>query len=251
MKALTLKFDLKTILIITLLVAIGAMTFMWRPWEGSKATRTVSVVGEAEVQATPDEFLFTPYYERKGDDATKLKTELDSFGNKLIEEVQKFGIAKDNITLTSSNYGQATDAVAPAMPGGKPATPESQPTVTLSITIKAPNKELAQKVQNYLGSTDAKGQLTSQAVFSKEKRKELEAQARNKAIEDAKTKAETMARQLNVSIGKVKEVKDSSRSGIIFPMSTEGVASDSKTSLPVTPGKDTVSISLEIVFELK
>jgi len=251
MKALTLKFDLKTILIILLLIAIGAMAFMWRPWEGSKTTRTVSVVGEAEVKATPDEFLFTPYYERKGDDAAKLKTELDTFGNKLIDEVHKLGIAKESVTLTSTSYGQASDSVEPEMPGGKPSLPESQPTVTLSVTIKAPNKELAQKVQNYLGSTDAKGQLTSQAVFSKDKRKELEAQARDQAVEDAKAKAAAMANQLGMNVGKVKEVKDSSRSGSIFPMSTEGVASDSKTSLPVTPGTDAVSISLEIVFELR
>ncbi len=251
MKALTLTFDRKTIIIAILLVTVGVMTFVWRPWEGSRATRTITVIGEADVKATPDEFLFTPYYERTGSDAAKLKTELDTFGNKLLDDVVKLGITKDNITLTSTSYGQASDggtaATEPAMPGGKSV----QPTATLSVTITAPSKELAQKIQNYLGSTDAKGQLTAQAVFSKEKRKELENQARDKATDDAKTKASETAAKLGVSVGKVKEVKDSVRSGSIFPMNASGVAEDSKSSLPVTPGRDSVSVNLEIVFELK
>lgn len=252
MKALTLTFDRKTIIIAILLVTIGAMTFVWRPWEGSRATRTITVIGEADVKAIPDEFLFTPYYERTGSDASKLKAELDTFGKKLLDDIVKLGVAKEDVTMTSTSYGQASDgggtaATEPAMPGGKSV----EPTATLSVTITAPGKDLAQKVQNYLGSTDAKGQLTAQAVFSKEKRKELEAQARDKATDDAKTKASETAATLGVSVGKVKEVKDSVRSGSIFPMNASGVAEDSKSSLPVTPGRDSVSVSLEIVFELK
>lgn len=236
-------------IIIFLLVVILGMFALWRPWEGSKAERTITSTGHAEVEGTPDEFTFSPYFQRSGADTAKLKTELDAYGNKLLADLTKLGINKDDITLNSSNFDQSS--VSPAYPGGQEVE-KVESNVMLSVQIKAPNEELAQKVQDYLAKTDAKGQLTSAPNFSKQKRERLEGEARDKATKDARQKAETTAKNLGGSLGKVIKVKDTSSQPPVSPL--YGVAEDSsiaRSMLPVTPGKDKISLSVEVIFELR
>lgn len=243
---LTFSINPLTIIIILLVVIVG-MFAMWRPWEG-KINRTITITGQAEVKGTPDEFTFSPYFQRTGSDSAKLKTELDTFGTKLLADLVKLGVGKDDVTLNSNSYDkQSTEPVAP---DGKP-TANSENTVTLSVSIKVPNKELAQKVQDYLSTTDAEGQLTSMPNFSKETRQKLEDEAREKAAKNAREKAERTAKNLGGSVGKVVTIKDSGSSSPVYPMM--GIAEDSSTrsSLPVTPGQDTISLSVEVVFELR
>jgi uncharacterized protein len=238
------------IIIIVLLLVILGMLGMWRPWEGSKAQRTITVTGTAEIEATPDEFTFAPYFQRTGSDTSALKTELNTFGDKLQTELKKLGVYDRDITLNSNSYEQPS--IEPAMPNSQPVSSD-QNTVTLSVSIKASTKTLAQKVQDYLATTDAKGQLTASANFSQTKSRQLEDQARDKATQDARDKADRTAKNLGGSVGKVISVKDSPNQSIVYPLAASGAAVDSttKSSLPVTPGTDKVNFSVEAVFELR
>lgn len=240
------------VIIVILIVIIVGMLALWRPWEGSKTERTITSTGQAEAEGTPDEFLFSPHFQRKGSDTAKLKTELDTFGTKLLEEVIKLGVNKDAVTLNSSSYDQSsTQSIEPSIAPDKPTSSE-QGNVTLSVNIKAHTKDVAQKVQNYLATTDAEGQITPTASFSKQTRQKLEDQARDKATKDAREKAERTAKSLGASVGKVVKVKDSSN-GAVYPL--YGIAEDgsstTRSSLPITPGKDRVSLSVEVIFELR
>src|SRR5690606_39059543 len=152
----------------------------------------------------------------------------------------------DSVTLNVNSYDiglRPSDTIEPS---------SNDSTVNLTTTIKAPSKEVAQKVQNYLATTDAKGQLTSQPSFSQTKRHELENQARDKAIKDAKEKAERTASNLSAKLGKVKQVKESQNQGISYPAIAEDTKQGAGTSsLPVTPGTQPVSASVEVIFELQ
>ncbi|HEU5122014.1 MAG TPA: SIMPL domain-containing protein, partial [Candidatus Saccharimonadales bacterium] len=87
--------------------------------------------------------------------------------------------------------------------------------------------------------------------FSDARQRELENQARDKAVQDARTKAERTAKDLNASLGNVLEVKDTARFGGI-PIARDGVGTtESTTNLPVTPGKNSVTFSVDVVFELR
>lgn len=238
-------------IIIGLVIVIIAMLALWRPWEGSRTERTVTVTGQGEIKGVPDEFTFSPTFQRIGTDTAKQKAELDAFGTKLLADVTKLGVNKDDVTINSSSYDQPTAAIEPSYPGGKP-TSSGQNTVVLSVTIKTPTKELAQKVQDYLATTDAEGQITSQPNFSKTKRQQLEDQARDKATKDAREKADRTAKNLGGSVGKVITIKDSAGSSVypLYSGAAEDVAS-SRSSLPVTPGRETVGLSVQVVFELR
>ena len=154
----------------------------------------------------------------------------------------------NNITLNSNSYGQTSAA----MPGGQSGSTEEN-TVTLAVTVKAPTKDLAQKIQDYLATTDAKGQLTAQPSLSKQKSLQVENQARDAATKDARGKADSTAKNLGGSVGKVISVKDAPSSSPVYPMAIAGGVGDSmsKASLPVTPGEDKVDFNVEVVFELR
>mgnify|MGYP001561723339 CR=1 FL=1 len=253
-KPLSLTIDPR-IFIIALLIVIIAMVAIWKPWESTKTERSITINGSGSVEAVPDEFIFSPYFDRKGTDTKKLKTELDDFGTKLLDEVKKLGVKKDDITLNSSgydtpNYGKTE--IAPTPPDGQP-TPNTEQVVSLSVTIKATDTAIAQKVQDYLATTDAKGMLTSQPDFSKGKRDNLEGQARDKAIKDARTKAESSAKNLNVTVGKVVSVKEGNSQSPVYPLYGGVTMEDStaRSGLPVTPGKNTVTSTVEVVFEIR
>lgn len=251
MKTQKLTFSINPLVVIIILVLIiVGMIAVWQPWQGSKTERTIAITGQGEVRATPDEFTFSPYFERTGGDAAKQKDELAKFGNTLLDEVTKRGVSKDDIVLNSNNYA-SSGATTPSYPG-KPTVP-TQETVSLHVTIKTTSKDVAQKVQNYLATTDAKGTLTSQPSFSKQKQKQLEADARQKATEDARQKAEKTAADLGANVGKVVKVSDKSQGGIIPLMSgaTRDIAAPEAASLPVTPGKEDITLNLEVTFELR
>lgn len=240
---LTVSIHPVAIIILLALVIIG-MFALWRPWEGTKTQRTITVTGTAEISATPDEFIFSPYFKRTGSDTAKLKSDLDTFGMQLQSKLEALGVPSGNITLMSSNYGQST-AIAP---GGTTAD-NGQSTITLMATIKTSTEELAQKVQDYLATTDAEGQTTSQASFSKQKSQQLEDQARDAAAKDARSKADRTAKDLGGSVGKVISVKDSPVPSPIYPMTA--ISGNAQASLPVTPGQNKVDFNVEAVFELR
>lgn len=237
------------IVIIALFIIILGMLGLWRPWEAGTPSRTITTTGQGSVDATPDEYVFAPYFQRTGADTAALKAELDAFGNKLLSDLVKLGVSKDSITLSSNSYdAPATDAAEPTQPELNRTKQPS--TVTLYVTIKAANQELAQKIQDHLATTDAQGQLTASSGFSKQKNDQLEATAREKAIKNAREKAEKTAKDLQTTIGKVVSVKESATQSPVYPMAADN-AERSSNSLPVTPGKSAVTASVEVVFELQ
>jgi uncharacterized protein YggE len=126
-----------------------------------------------------------------------------------------------------------------------------------SLTIKVSDKELSQKVQDYLVTTSPFGQVTPYASFSDEKRKSVESSVRSKAIADAKSNAEQTASELGLKVSKVVSISDP-QNGVVMPMFTKaadmavGVAeAGTQSSLPVLSGKQDITYVVQVTFELK
>jgi uncharacterized protein YggE len=243
MKAQKISVDLR-IVCVALLIIIGGMLVSWRPWSGTSAKRTIDVTGEATIKAEPDEFMFSPSYQKKGADKAAIQKELISKVDMIISELKKLGVDESDITLNSNTYDNFYIDGADQV-------------VSNGLTIVVANKELSQKVQDYLITTAPDGQLTPYPTFSKEKEKEIEAQARSKALADARKKADSTAKELGVKVGKVVTIADQ-QNAVAMPyfdralgMGTAEVSSDTKVSLPVLPGKQDVQYSITVTYELK
>lgn len=243
----TIKVDFRIVSAALLLIIVG-MLALWQPWSAPSAARKITVSGAATIQAVPDEFVFSPSFERSGTDAAAMKNDLNTFGTKLVSDLKKLGVADSSIKLDSSSYD-----------GYYSYTPtDQQQTISLRATITVTSKDLVQKVQDYLAGTDAKGQLTAQAQFSDTKQKQLQSLARQDAIANARQEAEQTAQGLGAKLGKVLEVNDVSTPnfgcnglGIICPMNSAlaGQSAD-KASLPVTPGMNELQASVSVVFAI-
>ncbi len=154
-QSISIKLDLRVVVVVLLLV-IGAMLFMWKPWQESNSatTRKITISGDATIDAVPDEYRLYPYFERTNSDQKVAQEELNTLAQEIIAKAKEFGLSEDDVTLNSDAYDQYRYYYY----GTEPSADES--TVTLRVDIVARDKEKAQKMQDYLLTLDPKGQIS-------------------------------------------------------------------------------------------
>jgi uncharacterized protein len=246
---MALSIDLR-LLVLVLLAIIGVMLFVWKPWDAPSPdakNRVISVTGEATITAVPDEYVFSPDYTFKNADKAAALASITKKSDEVTKKLKSLGVADSKIKSDSSgyNYSYYYDESA------------RQNNYSLHLTVTVDNKELAQKVQDYLVTTEPTGSISPQASFSDKKRKELENQARDKAAEDARSKADRTAQKLGFTVGKVKSISDSSDStGRMYfseqNLSLASGADDAKEkSLSVQPGENELPYSITVTYYVK
>lgn len=231
-----------------LLVIIATMLVLWRPWEPQvdPKSRTVSVTGEAQVTAAPDEFVFSPSYQFKNANREAALSELSKKSDEVVKKLKQLGVADDKIKTNSSGYDYPV----------YDKEDSSLLTYTLSFTVTVDNKSLAQKVQNYLLTTQPTGSVSPQYAFSDAKRKELETKARDAATKDARSKAEQAAKNLGFTIGDIKTVNDG-LSFSTYQRAADGATDDANSSsasapeLSLQPGENDLTYQVGVVYFVK
>ena len=243
--------------VVNLLVVLGilvSLILFWRPWDTtfSTTTRKITITGSATVTAEPDEFRFTPSYTR---DTTR---EIIKLNDQIIATLKNLGVQANQITNNASTYG-STDVyyILPV---------EEKDVANLSLTVTVSSLKLAQKVQDYLLTTNPEGSITPIATFSTATRKKLENKAPGEAIKDARTKANQTATGLGTKLGKVITISEGSNTrgcdvgGVLCPIALEGsevssssddAAKSEKDSLILQPGTNDLTYSFTVTFGLE
>lgn len=236
-----------TVALVLSLVAVTVLAVKLN--SGSGDTRTVTVTGDASLKATPDEYVFYPSYNFTNPDKDAALKELTAKSEEVTAGLKKAGVADSAIKTNSDGYD------TPVYLESQPIRKENA-TYTLQVTVTVDNKDLAQKVQDYLVSTSPTGGVSPQANFSDKKRKQLESQARDEATKDARSKADQQAKNLGFKVGKVQSVEDGNGFGGVRPFSTRGaepaIAEDSSaTQLTVQPGENELNYSVTVVYTIR
>lgn len=240
------SFNVDLRIIVGLLLAIiVAMLLLWRPWSGTGTSdRTVQVTGDAKITAVPDEFVFYPSWQFKNADKDVALKELTTKSDEVTKKLKELGVADSKIKSNANGYDNNL-----YIERGDSST------YTLQLTVTVDNKELAQKVQDYLVTTSPTGSVSPQASFSDAKRKELETKAREQATKDARSKAEQMGKNLGFKLGKVKTIDDGSGFNTIRPSDARGmsVAEDkaNATQLQVQPGENELPYSVTVTYYIR
>lgn len=239
------KKGLMALVVINTLLLLGILAsvlLQWQPWDQavSANTRKITVTGTASTEATPDQYQFSPMWTR---DTT---AEITALNDQIITKLKELGVKDTQIKNNASRYG-SPEVYYSAPADGKQKT-------TLSITITVKDKDLAQKIQDYLVSTNPSGSITPYPSFSSSKQKELQVKLRAEATKDAKQKAEQTADGLGAKVGKVIEISEGA-SGGFYPMpiavSDTSAVSSSKDSISIQPGSDEYSYSVTAIFTLQ
>lgn len=241
------KSSIYKLIIGLLTIAIVIMLGLWHPWSSiSGEGRAISVNGEATLKAAPDQYIFYPSYEFKNEDKAKALAEQTDKNNQIIAKLKELGVKDSDIKNNASGYSNGYSV--------EPASPE-QTSYSLSLTIIISDKDLAQKVQDYLITTNPQGQVTPQVGFSESKRKELENKARDAATKDARAKAEQIAKNTGAKLGKVKSIQDGGGLGGVVPiLYNEKAVSDSaagRESIQIQPGENELNYTVSVSYYLK
>jgi uncharacterized protein YggE len=221
---------------------------IWRPWT-TVSTKTIDVIGEGIVKALPDEYTFNPSYQESAEDVTKATEKVSEKGNAVVAKLKSLGVSNDDITTNVSAYQNYYS----------PGTATGPYLATFTIAASVPNQVLAEAVTTYIATTGAINAVTPQAAFNSETRATLELEARQKAIDSAKLKAEQTASAMGTRLGKVVKISDASTSFPqpypIYGTTIDGDAKSSvETSAPSTSsttlqtGKQEIKYSVTVTY---
>jgi len=231
-------------LVVLLLAVIVLLIGLWRPWQGSSASaRRITVSGSSTIKATPDEYAFNPSWEFKGSDKTATLKEVTDKSAAVVAELKKLGVADKDIKTNTGGWDGYYYFDSSL----------NQHTYTLNVTAIVADRQLAQKVQDYLTTTEPTGQVSPQATFSTTLQKKLDQQGRTAATKDARAKADEMARNLGFKVGKVVTINDNGTDSGVYLSQGSGLNASvsSATKLDVQPGQNDTSYTVQVVYEIR
>lgn len=242
------NFNLWQGLTVILLIIVIVMVFMWKPWQPNiKASeRTISVTGNATVSATPDEYVFSPSYSFTDASKQTALNDLTDTSNQITSKLKSLGVPDSGIKTDSNGYGN--DTYYPS------SVANGKTTYTLYLTVTVDGSKLAQKVQDYLLTTDPTGSVSPYVSFSKAKQQQVQDQARSTAEANAHTQAEQSAKNLGFKVDAVKSVTDGDLGGInpyndiIAGANSANSAQSATPHLNLQPGQNDLSYSVKVVY---
>lgn len=203
----------------------------------------LAVVGEGKVDIVPDVAYVDLGINVNGvASVQEAQKSVDTVNNAVLAAMEKLGIPKSNVKTT--NYSINPNYV---YTGGRDQINGYNGNAT--ITIKTTKTELVPTIIQ--AATNAGANQVQGARFSIEKPENYRAQARNKAITNAKEQAKTLAGDLGIKLGKVTNIVEST--GV-----DGGPMPDLMKSLPIgggaggpaiEPGTQTISSVVTLYFQ--
>lgn len=210
--------------------------------------------GQGQVTAVPDTATIDVGVTQTATNVTDAKNQTDSTVNKLIAAVKKLGISDNDIKTTnySVNPNYSPNAVEPmnniVLPGGNNNI--AGYTVTQNLEIKIKQTDKANSVIDAVTANGANLVGGINFTFSDDLQNKLENQAREMAVAQAKNKAEGLAQAAGIHLGRIVNVVESSNFPRIMPMAGALAKTDqTQSSANVTPGENTVSVTVTLYYE--
>jgi len=232
---------------------------------GVTAGNTIVISGEGSIDATPNIATETVTIQEDGTTQKDAQDKVSVKEKKVLDFLKTAGVADADIKTTSNSvypkydYGTVQPMmgmVAPSIPcgAGYPCPPTKQVisgyTASESIDVKIRNTDDTGKIVQ--GLTAIGVQLYG-PNFTIDNEDALKAQAREKAIADAKAKANALAHDLGVSFGRI--VNFSENTGgypIMYAAKAEGVSSSGASPAPTLPtGQNKITVDVTITYEIK
>ncbi len=210
----------------------------------SNQSQELSVVGEGKVEVVPDTAkIDVGVSVQNVQTAEAAQTEIDEVNNAIIQAMADLGIDKSNIQ--TSNY-----SIYPSYDYSSGT--ERQDGYDGNVTVSIKTEDVAQVSQVIEAATTAGANQVQGTSFQVASPEEYRAQARNKAIENAKQQAQELADSLGIKLGKVVNVVEHSQtSGGPVPMYAvaESRALGGGGGPSIQPGSQEITSVVTLYFE--
>ncbi|MFA5841452.1 MAG: SIMPL domain-containing protein [Candidatus Paceibacterota bacterium] len=223
---------------------------------GIQPTNVVSVSGDGEVFAVPDiaEISFSAHVEKKT--VALAQKEVTDTMNAAIDFVKGAGIADKDIKTTGYNAYPKYETQTSGPCSTQYCPPRKQVLsgyeVTHSVLVKVRDTDKVSAILDGLGKlkvTDISG-----PNFSIDDDNALKAEARKKAISDAKTKADVLAKDLGVRLVRIISFSESGNYPIYYAKTMAfGMGGDAQSApTPDIPkGENKITSNVTITYEIK
>ncbi len=207
--------------------------------------RSITVVGIGKATGKPSIAHVTVGIETQASSLQKAVDDNKAKMNNLLDTLKKLGLADKDIL--TSNYSIYTERASSPTPGAEVNTDQMIYHVTnqVDVTVRDVNQ-----IGEVLDKAVAAGANNIYGVnFSVEDTTKLEADARTKAVANAKARAEELAQLNGLQLGDVLTVSEVI-GGSAYPMdySAKGMGGG---GTPVQPGELEISMSIQITYAVK
>ena len=224
---------------------------------GVSASNTISVSGDGEVFAVPDTATFSVTIQERAKDVATAQTAATQKNNDVIAYLREAGVEEKDIQTVEYNVNpqyEYTNGICTAgfcQPGTQKLVGFE---VTQTLSVKVKDTDMAGELLSGVGSKGASS--VSGLSFTIDDQDQLEADARDEAIADAKAKADELAASLGVSIVRVVGFSENAyqpyaygRGGVA--MDTMSVKAESAPSPELPVGQNKITSNVNITYEIR
>lgn len=207
---------------------------------GTAAPRQVTVIGEGKVDGTPDTLTVSLSVAATAPDAVGASNQTSSRANAVTDALVGQGIDRKDISTT-------TVTLQPQY-GGSDNTTIVGYQSSNSINVKVRKIETGPQVLGVITTTGGDATRINSVTYSIEDDSQLIKDARSRAFDDAKNRAQQYAELSGLDLGKVLSI---SETGAATPPPPSPVRYDvAAEAAPLSPGQQTVGFSVTVVWEL-
>lgn len=269
-----LKIPFLTVLLTLTLLYLFTALLGPIPFSVKSTTTTSSdlftVSGIGEETAVPDTATFTVGVTKTAPSAEAAKELVNTSTNQIIAQLKKLGIDEKDIKTQNFSSYPNYDA-SPARPLSMStnsttgtttmmAMPESAPgeqnisgyTVSQDLTVTTKSVDTANKALDASVASGANQIAGVSFTINDEDRKKLEQNARKKAIADAKQKAQDIAGDAGIKLGKIVNIFVSDNNNMpvmMYDRKMEAGTMDAAAPTNLQPGENTVRVDVTLSYE--
>jgi uncharacterized protein YggE len=205
-----------------------------------KETRQVTVVGAGQVKGTPDTLTVNASIEFVAPDVTGAMNQTSDRQQAVIKALVDSGIDRKDISTTQVS-------LQPQFAGGD-STAIIGYRASNSIDVKIRKLDTASQALSSIVSTGGDATRINSVNYSIENDSQLVKDARARAFNDAKDRAEQYAQLSGLHLGKVNAITESGGATPPTPMPSPRGAE--LAAVPLEPGQQTVGFSVTVIWEL-
>jgi uncharacterized protein len=204
--------------------------------------RQVTVLGSGEVQGTPDTLNVNASIEFIAPDVTGAMNQTSERQQSVINALMDAGVDRKDISTSQVS-------LQPQFTGGGD-NPQAIVgyRASNSIYVKIRQLDAASQALALIVSTGGDATRINNVNYSIEDDSELVRDARSRAFNDAKDRAEQYAQLSGLSLGKVISISETT--GPQPPVPLQRGAEMAAAPVPVEPGQQTVGFSVTVIWEL-
>lgn len=208
----------------------------------AEGVRQVTVVGKGEVQGVPDTLTINASMEIIAPDAAGALNQTSQRQRAVIDALVGLGIDRKDVSTTQIS-------VQPQYPGYDSNTIVGY-RANNSIDVKVRQLDQASQVFTQIATAGGNAMRVNNVTLAIEDDSQLVREARSRAFNDAKSRAEQYALLAELDLGQVISISEVAGTPPPVPLPTTRDGAAEMAAVPIEPGQQTVDFSVTVVWEL-